>query len=113
MNSPNAANTSEPTQTDRAEATHTQAGMLGLPVIAPTTKTAVSELSPRTIAVSILTTTYAAGLSGVIRSCRLQPTDRSIATMAPPLVVARIAPYRARLISTSADTLPDPYGFFA
>ena len=40
---------------------------------------------------------YAAGRSGVSRSCRLQPSARSMATAAPPLVVATIAPYTAML----------------
>ena len=57
---------------------------------------------------SILITMYATGESGVSRSWRLQPAARSIETMAPPLVVARTAPYRAMLIMMKADTLPCP-----
>ena len=52
---------------------------------------------------------YATGESGVSRSWRLQPAARSIETIAPPLVVARTAPYSAMLIMTNADTLPCPY----
>ena len=51
---------------------------------------------------------YAAGDSGVSRSCRLQPAARSMETIAPPLVVARTAPYSAKLIMMKADTLPRP-----
>ena len=43
------------------------------------------------------TAMYATGFSGVSRSCRLHPAARSIDTMAPPLVVASIAPYTAML----------------
>ena len=50
----------------------------------------------------------ASGDSGVSRSCRLQPSARSMETMAPPLVVASIAPYSAMLIMMNADTLPWP-----
>ncbi len=35
---------------------------------------------------------YATGRNGVSRSCRLQPCARSMLTIAPPLVVAIIAP---------------------
>ena len=51
---------------------------------------------------------YAAGASGVSRSCRLHPRLRSIDTDAPALVVAIIAPYVAMLIITKAETLPFP-----
>ena len=38
------------------------------------------------------TAMYAVEVSGVSRSCRLQPWLRSTATMAPPPVVESIAP---------------------
>ena len=51
---------------------------------------------------------YAAGESGVSRSWRLQPAARSIETMAPPMVVAKTAPYSAMLIMMKAETFPWP-----
>ena len=44
------------------------------------------------------TAMYAIGFNGVSRNCRLHPAARSIDTIAPPLVVASIAPYTAMLI---------------
>ena len=68
---------------------------------------------PSTIAVSTFIAMYAAGRSGVRRSCRLQPRLRSTATAAPPAVVPTIAPYTAMLISMydwidSPPWLPPP-----
>ncbi len=42
------------------------------------------------------------------RNCRLHPDARSTDTIAPPLVVAIIAPYSAMLIITYAETFPLP-----
>ena len=106
MNRPKAAKTSEPIQTQAALTIHRYIGIDGLPVRPPTAKTTTTDARPRTIAVSILITMYATGESGVSRSWRLQPAARSIETIAPPLVVARTAPYSAMLIMMNADTLP-------
>src|ERR1039458_4034548 len=65
----------------------------------------MTEAAPRIIAVRILIVMYATGDSGVSRSWRLQPAARSIETIAPPLVVARTAPYRAMLIMMKGETL--------
>src|SRR4051812_20391421 len=99
MNSPKAANTSEPAQAISPLATQTDAG-ISAPPTAPATNTHATEIAPMTIAVSSLVATYATGTSGVSRSWRDQPTARSTATDAPALVVAIIAPYTARLIMT-------------
>src|SRR5215472_16620303 len=107
MNSPSAANTSAPIQTQAAATNHryvNPGSMYGTPVSLPTMKTASTEQRPRTIATIVLMIMYEVGDSGVIRSWRLQPWARSIDTIAPPAVVASAAPYRAMLTSRYADT---------
>ena len=52
--------------------------------------------------------TYVAGRSGVSRSWRVHPCERSTETLAPPLVVASIAPYSAIETMMNAVTLPLP-----
>ena len=68
--------------------------------------TAMTDAAPSTNAVITFIEMYAAGDSGVSRSCLLQPWARSIDTIAPPNVVAATAPYSSRLIMTSAEVLP-------
>ena len=96
MNNPNAANTSAHTHASNPQPTHADAGS-SAPDAAPTAKATTTDTAPITIASTSFTAMYAAGRNGVSRNCRLHPAARSIDTIAPPLVVASIAPYTAML----------------
>src|SRR5690625_1460596 len=107
MNRPNAANTREHTQARTPHATRSANGR-SAPVDRPIANTTRMDTRPSVIATTILIAMYATGLSGVIRSCLLQPAARSIETIAPVLVVAIIAPYTAIDTMIHAVTLPEP-----
>ena len=78
-----------------AHSTQMWVGIDGLPWTSPTALTTVMATAPRTRALSALMTMYTAGLSGVSRSCRDQPSARSVATIAPPAAAVSAAPYSA------------------
>ena len=59
---------------------------------APTASTIRIGTTPSTSAAATLVSTYPVGRSGVRRSCRVQPCERSTETWAPIEVVAIIEP---------------------
>src|SRR4029079_9164262 len=106
MKRPNDPNTIDPNQAIRAAAIHTWTGMSALPLRAPAMFTATTDSAPKPRATMDFATMYATGDRGVSRSCRDHPRARSVATMAPPLVDARTAPYTAMLIRLDGDKVP-------
>src|SRR6266496_3169929 len=96
MNRPNAAKASAQTQASSAHSIQAGPGSFA-PENEPTANATATDTAPITMATTSLTAMYATGLSGVSRNCRLQPAARSSDTIAPPLVVASIAPYTAML----------------
>src|SRR3982750_1100897 len=108
MNNPNAANTSAHTHASTAHPSHTPTDGNFAPIATPARFAITTDTAPIDIASTNFTATYATGLNGVNRNCRLHPAARSTDTIAPPLVVASIAPYTAILTRMYPVTLPPP-----